>query len=220
MMTTTLTCLTLSEILARLMFKQQIRVAELARRTGVPQPTLQRMVTGTVENPHHTSLQPLAEYFQITVEQLKGLEPITWLQPKTPDAMGWMRIPLLSWEQATNWINTSELPTESEQLFTDAVVGPKAYALKMKDSSMEPLFPRGTLLIIDPDKLPKDRSFVVATLKNYPEVIFRQLIIDGPYYYLKPISPDFDRFKMNLLTESDTLVGVLVQARQDYNYEE
>lgn len=208
--------LTLSAVLNRLMFDKRIRVAELARRTGVSQPTLQRMVMGTIEKPHRASLQPLADYFQVSIEQLKGLQAIPWLYPASPQEAGWTKVPLLSWDQAVSWVDKSEANPERELLFTDAKVGLKAFALRMHDASMEPLFPKSTLLIIDPDKSFKDRSYVAVLLKNHPEAIFRQLLIDGPYRYLKPISPDFDRYKMSLMGEHDKIAGVLVQARRDY----
>jgi SOS-response transcriptional repressor LexA len=216
MTTATITHLTLSEILNRLMFQQRIRVTELARRTGLSQPTLQRMVAGTVESPHQASLKLLADYFQVTTEQLKGLKPISWLQPATPNEAGWAKVPLLTWSQVISWTTEGEAKTEEGLLFTDAKVGAKAFALQMNDASMEPLFPKGTLLFMDAEKTPKDRSYVAVTLSGYPEAIFRQLIIDGPNRYLKPISPDFDRYKMSLMAEGDRILGVLTQARRDY----
>lgn len=219
MTATTLQYLTLSETLNRLMFQQRIKVNELSRRTGIPQPTLQRMVAGTVEHPHRASLKPLAEYFQVSIEQLKGLQPIPWLQPISPQEAGWTKVPLLSWGCVDAW-NTDGLTTTAEKpelLFTDTQVGPKTFALQMADASMEPLFPKGTLLIIDPNKAPKDRSYAVVILEGYHEAIFRQLILDGPNRYLKPISPDFDRYKMSLMGKNDRIAGVLVQSRRDYD---
>jgi SOS-response transcriptional repressor LexA len=204
------------EILGRLMFQRGIRTTDLARRTNVPQPTLSRIMSGTTANPHQSSLEAIANFFQLTVDQLKGLQPIPWLDPITPEAAGWKKIPLLTWEQATKWTEGKCDLSDNELLFSDAKVGNRAYALTVKDASMEPQFSKDTLLIIDPDKKPKDRSYIVAILKNYPEILFRQLLIDGPYQYLKPISPDFDKFKMMLLEKDDRISGVLVQARRDY----
>jgi SOS-response transcriptional repressor LexA len=210
------TALNLNEILSRLMFQRGIRTTDLAKRTNIPQPTLSRIMSGVTMNPHQSSLEAIAKFFELTVDQLRGVQPIPWLDPITPEASGWKKIPLLTWEQATKWADGKYDVNDNEQLFTDAKVGKHAYALAVKDASMEPLFPKDTLLIIDPDKIPKDRCFVIATVTNYPEVLFRQLLIDGPYQYLKPISPDFDRFKMMLLDKNDSISGVLVQARRDY----
>lgn len=208
----------INEILSRLMFQRKIRATELARRINIPQPTLSRIMSGATTHPHMTSLKSIAEFFELTIDQLKGLQPIPWLDSRDPESTGWKKIPLLTYEQATHWPDTNDLDG-NELLFSDARVSNQAYALTVKDASMEPQFPKDTLLIIDPDKIPKDRSFVIAVIENYPEVIFRQLLIDGPHQYLKPISPDFDKFKMMLVGKNDKISGVLVQARRDYDEE-
>jgi SOS-response transcriptional repressor LexA len=209
----------LNEMLSRLMFQRRIRTTERARRINIPQPTLSRIMPGATSNPHLTSLQSIADFFELTRNQLKGLQPIPGLDAKDPESAGWTKIPLLTFEQATKWPHEKGDLSENEQLFTDARVSKQAYALTVKDASMELQFPKDTLLIIDPGKTPKDRSFVIATIENYPEVMFRQLLIDGPHQYLKPISPDFDKFKMTLLGTNDKISGVLVQARRDYDEE-
>lgn len=216
-MTTATATLTINDILPRLMFERKIRATELARNTKLPQPTVHRIVTGETPKPHRATVEALANYFQISVEQLKGLEPIPWLEPKVLNAPGWTRIPVLSWDQANDLVEKEMDIDVGETLYTDAKVGDKAFALKMLDASMEPQFPKGTLLIIDPDKISKDRSFVIAKLKKYSASVFRQLLIDGPHSYLKPLSPDFEQFKMTLLNKEDKVIGVLVQARKDYS---
>ena len=91
----------LSDTLKRLMFEKDIRAVELARQTNLPQPTVQRMVVGTTPNPQLTSLEPIAKYFGITIEQLRGNEPITWLQ--TAVSVNLTQIPVMAWEQAQQW---------------------------------------------------------------------------------------------------------------------
>jgi len=204
----------LSDVLSRLMFHKRIRVMELSRQTGVPQTTLQRIVKGTIEKPRQVSLQPIADYFKVSLEQLKGLKPIAWLSAAPLEETGWMPVPLLSWEKAAA---STEHEMEEGLLYTEAKVAKNgAFALTMNDSSMEPLFPEGTVLVIDRHKTPKDRSYVVTLLKDHPQPIFRQLLVDGPNRYLKTISPDFDRSAMNLMSKDDKIVGVLAQARRNY----
>lgn len=210
---TTMT-LPLSEILNRLMFEKRIRTAELARKINLPQPTVQRIVTGITPNPHISSLQPIADFFNISIQQLKGQVPIAWLKAQSSQTNTWLQLPLLEWEQASSPDVGKEIAQPG--IFTDVNVSTKSFALIVKDSSMEPQFPKGTIIIIDPEKQPRDRSFVIAVLNNHPEAIFRQLLIDGPQFYLKPISPDFDHFKMSLMGANDRILGVLVQARRNY----
>jgi len=208
----------LHDILNRLMFEKRIRTAELARKTNLPQATLSRIVSGITPNPHFSTLKTLADYFNINIEQLKGLQPIPWLLPQSVHETGWYKVPLLTWEQAIHWEkDRNQSLVINDEIFTDAHCNSKCFALKIKDSSMEPQFPKETIIIIDPTKEAKDRSYIVAQIANHAEVIFRQLLIDGPYKYLKPISPDFERFKLKLMNTEDQVIGVLIQARCDYN---
>ncbi|MDF2690762.1 MAG: repressor protein [Gammaproteobacteria bacterium] len=210
----------MSEILSRLLFEKNIKVTELARLTEVPQPTIQRIVAGTTSRPHLNTLEPIAHFFSITVNQLRGLESIPFLKLAGTKEPALRTVPILSWKQVSDWL---ELPAQdrtrftSESMSTDAKTGERAYALMIKDASMEPVFSIGTSIIIDPDKEPKDRSYVVVKPNSYPEAILRQLIIDMNTYYIKPLSPELIAFNMQLLNKDDKICGVLVQAKRNFN---
>lgn len=45
---------------------------ELSRRTGVPQPTIQRILVGESADPDTATLEPIAKYFEVSVSQLRG----------------------------------------------------------------------------------------------------------------------------------------------------
>lgn len=197
----------ISQILNRLMSDKSIRVTELARRTNLPQPTVHRIAAGVCEHPHQSSLKPLAEYFGITVEQLKGHDHIPWL-----DRIA--RVPLLNWKEALVWGKKKDTD-QKETILTDAVVGENAYAVKVVDSAMDPIFPRNTLLIVDPDREYQDKSLVVVKLMGHPEAVFRQARLDAGSVYLKALSPDFDQFKMPKLNAQDKVIGVVVQSKHD-----
>lgn len=198
----------ISQILNQLMAEKEIRVAELARRVNLPQPTVHRIATGACEHPHLSSLEPIARFFSISVSQLKGHEPIPWLDRVS-------KVPLLIWEQTIVWpLNQNEI-LHPELIFTDANVSTNAYALKINDDSMDPVFPKNTFLIADPNKQPKDRSYVIAKLSNLEKPIFRQLLIDAQDRYLKALSPDFDQYKMIYLNNNDNILSTVVQAKRD-----
>jgi len=63
----------IASILSHLMSKNNISSAELARRTGIGQPVIYRLMTGITENPQVLTLKPIAEYFGITVDSFVGL---------------------------------------------------------------------------------------------------------------------------------------------------
>ncbi|HVY52974.1 MAG TPA: S24 family peptidase, partial [Gammaproteobacteria bacterium] len=105
---------------------------------------------------------------------------------------------------------------EHPQIVTDAKISALGFALKLKDASMEPIFPPNTVIIVDPKREPRDRGYVVAILHNNFEPIFRQLLINADEKYLKPLSPDLDWYKMTKINKKDNILGVMVQAKRDW----
>lgn len=198
----------IGKILNKLLSEQNLRVSELARRVNLPQPTIQRIATGVCANPHESSLKPIADYFSITVDQLKGLEPIPHFEKFT-------KLPLIGWDEIAKWHKTKTHYTEHFVL-VDVSVSATAYALNVIDGAMEPFFPRNTVLIVDPQIQPKDKSFIIATTKQSTIPVFRQLIINGSKQILKPLSPDTNIYKMLQLRDSDEILSTLVQARHNY----
>lgn len=199
----------IAQILTRLMSEKDMRVTELARQVNLPQPTIHRIVTGVCENPHLSSLKPIADFFSITVEQLRGLDPIHSIEKIS-------KIPIICWNEAVNWPSNKNKEKAQNLILTDANISQQAYALRIQDASMEPVFPQGTLLILDPEKSPKNRSYVIAKLAKLSEPIFRQLLIDIESRYLKPLTPDLERYKMSRLNNNDKILSILVQAKRDY----
>lgn len=209
----------LGKILQTLMFKKNIHTAQLARETNIPKQTLNRIVNGTSPHPHAKNLQPLADYFDISVAQLKGDEPISeelvdiGLPTTKPKAK---IIPLLKWEQ----LNQKENINVENHIYVSNVFSDQSFAVSMHDTSMEPVFAKGMLLIFDPQKSFSDRSYILVKLKEVDQIIFRQLVMDGEYKYLKPLSPDLNKFPMRLLNAQDKIFGILIEARQMFNQED
>jgi len=67
----------LAAILSHLMAEKEIRSAELARKTGVGQPVIYRLMNGVTDNPQVLTLKPIADFFDISLDQLLGLKPLT-----------------------------------------------------------------------------------------------------------------------------------------------
>ena len=67
---------TVSEILMKLMSRQGLTDNELADRVGIPQPTISRIRNGDSRDPRDSTLRPLAQYFGLSVSQLRGDVPL------------------------------------------------------------------------------------------------------------------------------------------------
>lgn len=207
----------LSTNLKALMAELHITESELARRTNVGQPVVHRIASGETDNPKVGTLSPIANFFAISISQLIGDEPLPANRlPGTynPGTQGWCQIPLLEWEHVTEWPTGSSAngkPTRSVSI--DLNLGANAYALTVKDTTMEPRFPEGTTIIVDPTVQPTDRDYAVVQVEGSKLPTFKQILIDGGSIYLKPLNPDFKTVHVD---KGYKFLGVVVQARMDF----
>ena len=65
----------LADNLRALMAVESLSENQLSRNTGVPQPTIHRILSGRVADPRDGTLRPLADYFEVTVDQLRTALP-------------------------------------------------------------------------------------------------------------------------------------------------
>ena len=214
---TTMPKLTLGGVLRRLLFEKQMRTMDLARKLKIPQPTLHRLVSGKSTRPHHATLEPIANFFDISVAQLKGEEPLPenlFGKVITDPNQHILKIPLIKWNQLQN---LPAITNPEKMIFMNSDLPQDCFAVKLNDSSMQPQFSKGTTLIFNPIQQPGDRSFCLIALADKQHYIVRQLLIDGEHRFLKPLNPDLTQFKMRILSNNDKIIGTLVEARANFN---
>ncbi|MCX7123693.1 MAG: helix-turn-helix domain-containing protein [Gammaproteobacteria bacterium] len=207
----------LANILSRILFEKKIKPIELARELDIPQPTMHRIVTGKSPNPHNDTVEPIAKYFDLTVDQLKGIKPLPhnlFAGMSLSADKRVIEIPLVEWKDLPN---LNDPAVEKQSIAAMADLSSECFGVYMNDSSMEPQFSKGSVLIFDPTKTFIDRSYVLIKLSN-GNYTFRQIIVDTEHQFLKPLNPDLIATQIRLLAEDDQVIGVLVEARQVYNY--
>lgn len=205
----------LSEVLKYLMFKENIRISELARRVGIPQQTLQRIVSGASTNPHDATLIPLADYFQLTPAELRGYQPPSTAEVQD-DFPRFLALPLLSWHDEVFFSDEKRADfSHKKKIYTDLPLSAEAFALEICDSSMDPVYPAGTLLLVDPAIAVKDKHYVIVHLAGEPRAIIRMATTDGRDIYLKLLNPELVQGDLIKLKPEDRICGVVVQARRD-----
>lgn len=67
---------TVRKVLQRLIDTSGLRPTELARHAGVSQSTLSRILSGKIEHPSDRQIEPLAKFFGVTGDQLRGYEAL------------------------------------------------------------------------------------------------------------------------------------------------
>ena len=124
------------------------------------------------------------------------------------------KVPLISYVAAGSWNDAVDnlAPGDAEQ-WVDTTVPVKrhTYALRVEGDSMEPRFPNGAILIVEPEAEPKNGSFVIVR-QNGTDATFKQLIADGGMWYLKPVNP---RYPIMQLGQDAVLCGVVKQMIMD-----
>jgi SOS-response transcriptional repressor LexA len=126
-------------------------------------------------------------------------------------------IPVLNWETASDWPANKKTITDNKDIDfigQQLILGVNCYALKIEDDLMmsraeEHFFKEGSYIIVDPEKKPKDRNFVVAKGKSQKSLIFRQYRNDGYYEYLSLFKDNHPRKTMDL-TPDITICGIVV----------
>lgn len=84
--------------------------------------------------------------------------------------------------------------------------GNDPFALRVLGDSMEPEFREGHIIIIEPDGVVQNGSYVFAVHQD--EYIFRQLIIENGQHFLKPLN---DNYPMLEISSLDAVKGVITQ---------
>jgi transcriptional regulator with XRE-family HTH domain len=196
--------------LTHLMHQQKISEAELARKTNIPQPTLHKILSGKTADPRISTLQLLADYFEVTLDELAHVQVI-----KTKHIQAKIQfIPLLTWADCARGESFREklLTDNWEQCLVVEYLAEGAFGL-MSKPSMEPRFPRATLLIIDPHLTAEDGDLVVVHYPDTEEATLRELSIDGPSKQLLSIN----HLSQEEFSPEIKILGVVVQSRFSYS---
>ena len=209
--------LEISNILNFLIKQAHLTEAGLARKINVPRATINRLVSGRTPDPRASTLNAIAAYFNVTVDQLIGKQPLFLDDNKSIVASNPTLIPIIEWKSTKIWETiVNELKTDGhfDWVMIDPSIDHARFAIRVNGESMSPQFQTNTILIIAPEREPKNRDFVMAYLKKDNEVVFRQLIVENKYKFLKAINTIFPTIKFE---NCDKIIGVVIQTRKNYD---
>ena len=204
----------LADKLKTLMRRNNITETELARKTKIGQPVIHRMASGNTINPKVLTLLPIAQHFNLHVCDLINDAPLPQ-QSDTDQAETLFRIPLVPFEKLPQWLEPLHIFEPEENSVIDRPVGDHAFATMITDSSMRPTMPEGTLMVIDPEYVPKNLDYILVYRKSANCCLIKQLLIDGEQNLLKPHNRDF---QIQELRSNDHIVGPVIQTKMDHKH--
>lgn len=198
----------LAHNLRRLLDAINITEAELARQTSIPQPTLHKILSGKTNDPRASTVKSLAEFFGISIDELMTGTNVK----KKPDSKSKIQsVAIISWENCLDAQThlTNITPSNWSQWVVTEFVSDNTFALISKPS-MEPKFPRGSILIVDPSATPEDGDLVIVHYTDTKVATVRELNIDGPIRTFTTIGKP-----ASSVTPSDnniSIIGVVVKS--------
>jgi len=179
----------LNDNIKRLMAENSIDELTLAKETGVAVSTLNRLKNAADINPTIKSLEPIAQFFNISVSELIGQASSDSIY-RTNNKF----IPLIAITEAALWINEMGL----------------SFAIKIGSSTYEPLIPMNSIVLMH-NTAPNGDDFVLVKLHTDPKPVFKKLLLEGSKPFLKSIIAG-DHSIINLKSE-DLILGVVYELR-------
>lgn len=202
--------------------------AELARFCKIRPPSVADWVSGKTKTLDGENLLRAAEFFKCnpiwlaTGKGKKDPEPQGFFAQQPQPEYGNVgekvplrgRVPVISFVAAGNWSEAVDnfAPGDSDEWISTTVpVKRHTYALRVQGDSMEPKFPNGAIIIVEPEEEAKNGSYVIVR-QNGSEATFKQLIIDGGRKMLNPLN---QRYPVMDMKEDAVICGVVKQMVMD-----
>ena len=197
------------------MLEKDLSENELGRRSGVPQPTIHRILNGDSSTPRKGTLEKLARALSVTPEWLLfGPAHGNVLSVAQPYKEA-KEYPLISWVAAGVWTESCDNGQPYERIATDVNAGPNGYWLEVQGDSMTPVqgngFTPGMRVLIKPEGFDLiSGKFYIARLRTDGEKTLKQYVRDAGVEYLKPLNPDY---QMLVMDESVEIIGRVVDVK-------
>ena len=222
----------IKENLAKEMSKHGATQYSLAASSHVPQPTIQRILSGETLSPKLNTIKKLANGLKINLALLTDDHPNqqdpTFISEKKIrdqilDSTGNVtyigrtahEVPLISLVTAGQWCEQPELyhaGDAEEWMPKPRGAGERTYALRVDGDSMTSPFPNqrsyphGIIIYVDPDKPCINGSRVIAKLSS-GETTFKTYVEDMGKRYLKPINTQYDKLELD---DGSHICGVII----------
>ncbi|MBV8802197.1 MAG: helix-turn-helix domain-containing protein [Gammaproteobacteria bacterium] len=196
-----------------------ISEGELFRRTGVPQPTIHRILSGATPNPRIDSIEPLAEFFNVTPDQMLGRIPLPKDRiPGTFIALNETKkiVPLLDWPEIASWPNilkNSNFKTNRTWITSESGIKGEAFAIKIINEDYLPEFRNGTIIIVDVTRIAKSGDFAVGVQNKNNIATLGRILIDNKTSIFIPL---IGKYSELFIGRTVNLYGIVAEAKHHY----
>jgi transcriptional regulator with XRE-family HTH domain len=181
-------------VLEELMSFFHIGDNELSEKIGLPSTTIYKLKSGETGDPRYSTMKALANYFNITLGQLVGEEPLNKEFLGNNKLTFYFKVPILDWDQIPNccdilstinetthfsWAYLKEAPEKKKNIF----------ALTINTNEYASVFPINSVIFIEINTEKYDNYYaLVCELSSKKCGIFK--VIDNiETYFIHPEKP-------------------------------
>lgn len=195
--------------LNNLLKKHKITISKLANEIHLNISTISKLTNEQIDDPKASTLVAIAKYFDISVDQLLGLQTMNNINST------YINIPIISLAELQNnnihnctskhffQLNISGISINTKELF----------ALQQDSPAMYPMIDKNTIIVVHKTNIYKNGQFVICWLKKSNCAVIRQIFIDEKDSVLKPLNYDFKTIQ---LTTKDQIIGVVIQTHRNF----
>lgn len=168
-------------------------------------------------NPTVSSLRPIASFFNISIDQLLGEQPLPSDRlPGThnPVIYATSLLPVIEWHEVQTYLNDqctflkhkSLKWISSEQEFSE-----KACAIIINTNSYGLFLKKNSLILVEPKKPIIDGGLSLFITNQKANILLRHVLIDGDKVYIRSINPEMKG--VSLLPENFKFLGSVIEIR-------
>lgn len=162
--------------LKKFLEKERISENELAKRIGIPQQMINRIVTGINQNPKLSTIMPIANYFKVPLQELISDSNLDLDNAQMIHSQ--LKIPYIEFTDIVEHDINRAISYSKKFIMADLDQTKDYFATTMNDDSMEPKFSKGTILVFEKEKIPFNGDFcLLKDDKNH--YVFRQILINA-----------------------------------------
>jgi SOS-response transcriptional repressor LexA/DNA-binding Xre family transcriptional regulator len=203
----------LSQVLTHLLkVSGNLSGTELARRVDLPSATVNRLITGSVQDPRISTLNAIAKYFNLSFDQLLGYAPLPKQFNLAHNRFAYsFQMPVFELRQVHNKLDddneaSNRITWQSNDNYQQADL----FAIKLEQANFEPVFLKGSTLIAHRNLTPQINDYVLISIQG-KEATIRRYYTEAGETYLYPLRTELP--VINAEQESVKIIGVILEAQ-------
>lgn len=187
--------------------------AALARAVKLPKATIHRVLSGSTPDPRAGTLLPIAQYFNISIEQLIGIIELPKNCPlQSTKAFKEIKIPFVNFSQLKNWEEGEYVPQNFLEVssFGNKTIDSNCFVTKLDSDEMAPVFSNNTYLIVTTKALLKADDIIIVFNNQNDQILVRKYVLLKGEKYLISSNPSYDIINFD---KKIKFIGVVIEGR-------